>query len=242
MSLQIAPLNKDIHAKTKVDVEQAFVHIQNEHFVPVAAHEFSRLGSEVPVVFLKNPTTEAFEAIAMLSFKQGSNLMIKDGKWQGFYVPKAFRNFPLGLVHHPDNPEQVFIGLVTNSPMVSEERGVALFTEEGEQSDFLKHRTEAMGEFIRQMEQTKLFNSTLAAFDLLVPQTLSIDLNGTKQELSGFYVVDEAKLNALDAEKFADLRQRGMLAAIYAHLMSLQQVQRLGSLVQNSASSESSAA
>ncbi len=44
----------------------------------------------------------------------------------------------------------------------------------------------------------------------------------------GIYIVDEKKLNSLSDEQLLDLIKRGLMPAIYAHLMSLQQVQRLG--------------
>lgn len=231
MSLQIAPLNKEKHANTKIDVEQAFLHIKEEHLVPVSAHEFVRVGAELPVVFLKNEKAGAFEAIAMLSLQQGSNMMVNDGKWLGLYVPRAFRNFPLALMANPNDPadkDNLYICVAEGSPMVNTEKGYALFNEDGSQSEFLQKRSEAMADFLRQMEQTKEFNRTLAELDLLSPQSLTIELDGNKRELTGFYVIDEAKLNELDAEKFALLRSKGMLPPIYAHLMSLQQVQRLG--------------
>jgi len=230
MSLQIAPLNKEKHANTKIDVEQAFTHIKEEHLVPVSAHEFIRLGAELPIVFIKNERSGLYEAIAMLGLKTGENLMLDPAgnKWAGFYVPRAFRSYPLTLVPNPNDKDNLYICLVESSPMVNTEQGYALFNDDGSQTEFLQKRSEQMADFVRQMEMTKEFSRTLAELELLVPQSLTMDIDGKKQELTGFYVVDEAKLNELDADKFADLRNKGMLPPIYAHLMSLQQVQRLG--------------
>jgi hypothetical protein len=112
--------------------------------------------------------------------------------------------------------------------MVNTETGHPLFNEDGSESDFLKARVEIMREFFQQSQTTRVFNKALADMDLLVPQTLTIKLEGKPREITGIYIVDEKKLNSLSDEQLLDLNKRGMMPAIYAHLMSLQQVQRLG--------------
>jgi hypothetical protein len=47
------------------------------------------------------------------------------------------------------------------------------------------------------------------------------------RNVTGCFVVNEEKLNAFDDATFLELRRRGYLPAIYAHLMSLPQIERL---------------
>jgi len=235
MSLQIAPLQKEKHAQTKINTASPFGFAQEQHILPVVVQEFVRIGAEMPIVFIKDAASDRFDVVAMLGLQTGENLMVADGKWQGFYVPKVLWNHPLILADDPSKEGQLLVALVESSPMVNTETGHPLFNEDGSESDFLKARVEIMREFFQQSQTTRIFNKTLADLDLLVPQTLTIKLEGKPREITGIYIVDEKKLNSLSDEQLLDLNKRGMMPAIYAHLMSLQQVQRLGERVNKAA-------
>ncbi|MDF3123704.1 SapC family protein [Rheinheimera sp. 1928-s] len=228
MSLQIAPLQKEKHAQTKINTAKAFTFAQEQHILPVVVQEFVRIGAEMPIVFIKDPASERFDVVAMLGLKTGENLMVTEGRWQGFYVPRVLWNHPLILADDPSKEGQLVVALVESSHMVNTETGHALFNEDGTESDFLKSRVESMREFFMQSQSTRAFNKVLADMDLLIPQTLTITREGQPREISGIYIVDEKKLNSLSDEQLLDLNKRGLMPAIYAHLMSLQQVQRLG--------------
>ncbi|MBU1620250.1 MAG: SapC family protein [Gammaproteobacteria bacterium] len=228
MSVQVTPLFREKHAALKISRKKAFAHIESQHIVPVVLHEFVRVAAELPIVFIKNNETGNFEAVTMLSLTPGENLMVQEGEWQGGYVPRVLRNYPLALMEDGKNPEQLLVALIESSPMVNTEEGFALFNEDGTESDFLKARTSSLGETIQYAQMTKAFNKILADLELLVPQSLTMALEGKPREINGIYIVDEKKLQELSDEQFLDLRKKGLLPAIYAHLMSLQQVQRLG--------------
>lgn len=228
MSLQITPLFREKHAHLKINTQKAFEHIESQHIIPVVLHEFIRCGAELPIVFVKNTDSGEFEAVAMLALKPGENLMVEEGNWQGHYVPRILRNYPLALIEDGKNPEQLLVALIESSPMVNAEEGFALFNEDGTDSDFLKARTSSLSDTLQQGQITKAFNKILVDMDLLVAQTLSITVEGQPRDIGGIYIIDEKKLQELPDEQFADLRKKGVLPAVYAHLMSLQQVQRLG--------------
>jgi hypothetical protein len=228
MSVQVTPLFREKHAKLKISRKKAFAHIENQHIVPVVVQEFVRVASELPIVFVKNNETGVFEVVTMLSLAPGENLMVRDGEWQGNYVPRVLRNYPLALMEDGQNPGQLLVALIESSPVVNTEEGFALFNDDGTESDFLKARTSSLGEVIHQTQVTKAFNKELADMDLLIPQVLTMTLEGKPREINGIYIVDEKKLQELPDEQFVELRKKGLLPAIYAHLMSLQQVQRLG--------------
>jgi hypothetical protein len=228
MSVQITPLFREKHAALKISRKKAFAHIESQHIVPLVVQEFIRVAAELPIVFVKNTETGTFESVAMLSLAPGENLMVQDGEWQGNYVPRVLHNYPLTLMEDGQNAEQLLVALIESSPMVNTEEGFALFNEDGTESDFLKARTTSLGENVQYAQMTKAFNKILADMELLVPQSLSMTIEGKPREITGIYIVDEKKLHDLADEQFLDLRKKGLLPAIYAHLTSLQQVQRLG--------------
>ncbi len=228
MSLQISPLFREKHAQLKISKQKAFAHVETQNIVPVVVQEFIRAGGELPIVFVKNKETGVFEVVAMLALTQGENLLVEDGEWLGNYVPRVLRNYPLALMEDGRQPEQLLIAVIESSPMVNEVEGHALFNEDGTDSDFLKARTESLSEFLMHTQMTKAFNKLMADMDMLIPQTLTMTIEGKPREINGIYIIDEKKLHELPDEQFMDLRKKGLLPAIYAHLMSLQQVQRLG--------------
>ena len=50
---------------------------------------------------------------------------------------------------------------------------------------------------------------------------------GEQQKIADYWAIDEAKLNNLDDEGFKKLREQGALGAIYAHMISLLNWQRI---------------
>jgi hypothetical protein len=50
------------------------------------------------------------------------------------------------------------------------------------------------------------------------------------KNINGCYVINEERLNGLSVEGFTDLRDKRYLPAVYAHLLSLAQIERLMTL------------
>ncbi|WP_299598830.1 SapC family protein [uncultured Microbulbifer sp.] len=224
---KIVPLRSDVHGKLKVRELGTFEHVKNAHMVPVTAHEFSRLGAEYPIVFVKNSDTDQFQSVALLSLKVGENLFVDGEKWKGVFVPGAVRNHPFVLAPAGENKEQLMVGLVENSPVVGEEEGNALFDESGKESEYLKAKKEALVGYLESDQMTKAFITILAEKDLLTTQNVAVNAGGEKINLTGIYMVDEKKLGELSEEDFADFRKRGFLPPLFAQLGSMHQFSRL---------------
>jgi hypothetical protein len=71
------------------------------------------------------------------------------------------------------------------------------------------------------------FARFMAAHELLTPLNMQIEQDGELRNVTGAFVVHEERLGTLSAETFEQLRQRGYLAPLYAHLISLLQVDHL---------------
>ncbi|MGL6160622.1 SapC family protein [Microbulbifer sp.] len=227
---KIVPLRSDVHRNLKVNELGSFEHVKNSHMVPVTAHEFSRLGAEYPIVFVKNSDTGQFQSVALLSLKVGENLFVEDGQWRGVFVPGCIRNHPFVLAPNGQEQEQLMVALIENSPRVSKEEGSALFTESGEETDYLKAKKETLVSFLESDQMTKAFVKVLVDMELLTAQSVSVNAGEEKIDLNGLYIVDEKKLNELSEEQFEDFRKRGFLPPIYAQLGSLHQLSKLAKL------------
>lgn len=204
--------------------------VKDQHLVPVVAHEFARVANEYPIVFVKNNETGEFQPVAMLGLEPGENLIVKDGKWQGAYLPHALTRSPLVLSKNPENEEQLFVGINESSDLVNKEEGNALFDEKGEETDYLKRRKEGLVSYVEFSQITAAFTKFLADKELLIPQTLTLEIKGEKRDINGIYLIDEKKMNELSDEDFLDIRKRGFLPPIYSFLTSMPQVNRLARL------------
>ena len=229
-SPKIVPLHSEGHGKLKVRELGSFEHVKNSHMVPVTAHEFIRLGAEYPIVFVKNSETGQFQAVALMGLKVGENLFVDGDKWLGVFVPGSIRNHPFVLAPSGQNQDQLMVGIIENSPLVNEEEGNALFTEAGEESDYLKAKKETLVNFLESDQMTRAFVNVLVEKELLIPQSLTVNAGEEKINLSGIYIVDEKKLNELSEEDFADFRKRGFLPPLYAQLGSLHQFSKLAKM------------
>lgn len=225
---QVQPLHNQTHANIKIKNGINIDFMKTQHLAPVVVHEFARVANEFPISFVKNPENDSFQAVAMFGLEQGENLFIENDQWTAGFAPLAVTRYPFGLVKHPEE-DQYGIVLDEASPLVSETEGNALF-ENGEETDYLKRRKEALVSFIELSRITDEFTQYLAEKELLIAQTLTVEIQGEKRDISGIYLIDEKKLNELSDADFLELRKRGYLAPIYAFLTSTHQVGRLARL------------
>lgn len=227
---KIVPLRSDVHGKLKIRELGTFEHVKGAHMVPVTAHEFARLGAEYPIVFVKNSETDQFQSVALLGLKVGENLFVDGDKWKGVFVPGSIRNHPFVLAPAGEKKEQLMVGLIENSPLVSEEEGNALFSDAGEESEYLKAKKENLVGYLESEQMTKAFVNVLAEKELLTSQNVTVNAGGEKINLSGIYIVDEKKLSEMSEEDFADFHKRGFLPPLYAQLGSMHQFSRLAKM------------
>lgn len=223
----VQPLNKNVHGKTKLKAQKNFKQVESQHLVPLVVHEFSRASAEFPVVFVKNSDNGTFQPVALFGLKPGENLFTAGEYWGGTYVPAAVTHFPLALVPESQDSDNYMVIIATDNEVVNEEEGQALFEENGDETEYLAKRKEAMASYLEHSHITRMFTKELADKDLLVQQNLEIDLNGEKIAINGLYLVNEKKLNELSDEEYLELRKRGFLGPIFAHLNSMHQVHRL---------------
>jgi hypothetical protein len=62
---------------------------------------------------------------------------------------------------------------------------------------------------------------------MFTPLNLRVRDNDKVKTISGCYVVNEERLNNLSDERFLEIKNKRFLPAVYAHLISLAQTERL---------------
>lgn len=225
---KIVPLVVEDHADLKVKSSLGFSHLKDQHILPLVAHEFVSVSSDVPVIFIKHAESGRIMPMALLGLKPGENLVVDEaGVWTNQYIPGIVATYPFRVMPSPHDQSQLAIAIDEESDWVSKDEGNALF-EDGQETDFLVNRKNAVQTYFEHNQITEGFVSILSDLDLFDERTLTIEASGDQINLNGIYAVNEEKLNALPEDKFNDLRKRGFLPAIYAHMISLNQIRRLG--------------
>ena len=104
------------------------------------------------------------------------------------------------------------------------EGGEALFTEDAQPSEATQRVLEFCQQFEEAGQRTKLFIDELKKHDLLMEGEMAITLQADGANpyvYRGFQMINEEKLREVRGDVLRGWNQNGVLALIYAHLMSL---------------------
>jgi len=223
------PLAKDKHANLKVIDSGDYSRYKNQNLIPIVVRDFYTLSSEFPLVFVTNAESKDFMPVAIMGFRDGENLYCQEEPFPAQVIPLGFGNAPFAIAAADENRDQFVVLVDEESPLVSETEGNALFTEDGEKTEYTEARVEGLVRAAQEREQTIQVCKLLKEKDLLATQQVQLQHrpDGQRYNIDGIYTVNEEKLNALSDEDFLELRKIGLLSMIYAHLTSLQQLRRV---------------
>lgn len=185
--------------------------------------EFRKVQACFPIVFRRDLESEAFSALALFGFTNGENLFLAEGRWDAPYKPLALAIQPF-LVGRPAEGEgagQVHIDMA-HARISQSGEGIRVFDENGQPTPYLEAIAEKLGALDAGYRESADFFAALTRYDLLEPFRLEVPLvDGSKNSLVGFHIINEERLQALGAEELADLHQAGHLMPIFMALASL---------------------
>jgi hypothetical protein len=219
-----ARLNRIAHAKLRFTPLTNFEFARKVTAVPLMAVEFPLACRQYPIIFVQSPEGVVV-AQAVLSLAEGVNSFIDDkGRWTATYVPAFIRRYPFVLAEIPDKPDDFDVAFDEGSGCFHPQKGEPLFDDHGAPTPFLQAQIDFLKNFHAEHQRTRQVLEALKTDGLLVPFNVNIVRGGDKAQFAvrNALVVDEAKLTGLALEKVGAYLKSGMLAMIYAHLISLQ--------------------
>jgi len=227
---QVVPVNNERHARKKVKPSSDFRFASSFHIAYVTTHEFARAASIYPVVFLEDKQNDSYRPVVLLGLDAGENLFVDaQGQWAGSYIPAIIRRYPFALVKASD-ADQYIVCVDEASALLNDTEGAALFDEAGQPTQVIENVKRYLGE-LQQMDQiTGEFVTFLVQNNLLTPLNMRVNAADQVRNITGCYAINEERLNNFSDAKFLEVRQKGYLPAMYAHLISLSQIERLVSL------------
>ena len=230
MYKKLEVLNKIQHKNKSVAEVSDFLYSKNLINAPIALSEFFEACKNYPIFFAKDKDNKWFSP-ALLGYKEGENLFVdKKGKWKELhYIPAFIRGFPFILVNQENKKEMV---VSIDSEYLDEKKSSKkLFDENGNNSEFLNGAINFLNQYYTDSLSANEFIKQLETWELLEEKVVNIT-NSKKEKftLGGFFIVNEEKLKHLSKKKKDDICAKNAYALITAHLISLSNIQKLGSI------------
>ena len=204
--------------------------------MPVSYAEFPLASRDYPLVFISADQGKTQAPMLVLGLALEQNLFVtSDNAWDpNVYVPAYVRRYPFCMtrvtVDGKEAPERV----ACVEKRAVNDKGDKLFDDKGNPLPLWEQRQKLLFEYEADLHRTEEMCKLLAQHELFEPFTMqAVPNQGEPLQLTGMYRMAEAKLNSLEAGALKELAQKGVLGRAYAHLLSLENFQRL--LVRRSA-------
>ncbi|MEQ9815016.1 MAG: SapC family protein [Azospirillaceae bacterium] len=220
------PVDYSRHKGKSFKAPATFGYAAKTNSVPVNVIEFPVAALDYVLAFA--PGSEPIP-VAVLGLRTSENLFVdRDGRWDPHsYLPAYIRRYPFIFMSRPDQQLTLCIDETPETVVAGNERPLVV---DGKASPQAEQALKFCQDYHSAGQQTHAFARKLVELDLLVDRAAAMDMGPDQRKISlgGLKVVSEARLGALDPATFAGLRERGFLTAIYAHLLSLNNLNKLG--------------
>jgi hypothetical protein len=224
------PLSLEQHRNLGVkQIAAPFSFLKTAHAVPITVSEFGVVATCYPIIFVGEDKTP----VAVMGVRQNENEFV-DANGQpdpDSYIPAFVRRYPFVFASDPKN-DKLLLCVDVEAAMVSSQPDVAFF--DGDKpSKFTEDAIEFCKEFERQRRATVEFIEMIDKAGLFEQKSVSFTPRdaqgnpGAPQKIADYYAISEEGLNALADGQFNDIRNTGALAAVYAHMVSLLNWQRV---------------
>ncbi len=223
----IIPISLDQHKNKKIKPISNFDFAKQYNIASIMVHEFSRAAAIYPIVFLEDKDKDEFRPVVLMGLETGENLFVRDGRWEASYIPAIIRRYPFALAKNSEEDDNYTVCLDNSSELINETEGEPLFDNEGNPSEMIERVKRYLAELQQMDKFTQEFCKFLQEHNMFTPLNMKVRQQDEIKNITGCYVVNEERLNNMSDEGFLAFRTKQLLPAIYAHLMSLPQIERL---------------
>ena len=170
----------------------------------------------------------------VLGLRDQENLFVDaNGGWiDGMYVPAYVRRYPFLLSTAPDT-DQLLLCVDDPENTLVQDGEQRFFDDGGEPTPLARSVMDFCQACKAAGDQTTAFIQALKQAGVLRRHQVEIALpaGDRRFQFSGYQVIDQEKLAALDDATFLEWRRNGWLTFVYAHLLSEPNWQRLANLL-----------
>ncbi len=219
-----ALLNNSDHRDLRVILTPGAAYGDDVQFAQTFPAEFRNVQAHYPIVFAKGRDGE-FNPLALFGFREKQNLFLQGERWDASYQPLMIERQPF-LIGNSSGGQVIHIDL--DSPRVSRTAGEAVFLEHGGNSEYLERVASILASIHQGLEANVPFIAALQKYNLLESFVLDIEFrDGAQHRFTGFYAIQEERLDTLDAAALGELHRQGFLSAIYMSIASFSNFREL---------------
>ena len=225
----IVPLDRGARVELPADATLSPV-FRTMHVIPLSYAEMAIASRDYPIAFVSGDGGQTFLPMAILGLEQQQNLFVaENGAWDPMaYLPAYVRRYPFCMARVTVDGKQQDERVACVEKSALNDKGEALFNEKGEPLPAWEGRQKLLFEFESDLARTDQMCTMLKEMDLFEPFTMeAVPRVGTPLAMTGMHRVAEQKLPDLPGDRLKTLVQSGVLARVYAHLVSQLNFQRL---------------
>jgi hypothetical protein len=226
---KIVPLRRDQKVRLPPPGEiPEFVRTLNA--IPISFAEFAPASRDYPIAFTSGDSGATFTPVAVLGLGSGENLFCSAQSWApNTYVPAYARRYPFCMAKVTlDKVQQQNRLICVETDHVDDTAGESMFDAQGQPVEKWKAIERLLTEYEADLERSRELCSILADYGLLEPFSMQAKFNqGGTMQLGGMHRASDKKLELLNAAQLKNLLKKGILARVYAHLLSLDNFVRL---------------
>jgi len=225
---RIAALSKEKHGDWYLARDHGYQFARETNCLYVAAIEIPQACREYPIVFASAADGSVFPVL-LLGLKTAQNLYLDgEGNWRARYLPAYLRRYPFVLAKLEDGERYTVCIDESCSGFNTVQEGEALFDAQGEQGALLQKTVAFLKDYQAHVQWTEDFCRDLQGLEVLEPVQANVSLDsGERFSLTGMLAVSRDRLKALDDGQLAELARKYYLELIYAHRVSLGNMQNL---------------
>ena len=198
--------------------------------MPVSYTEFPIASHDYPLVFISSDQGRSFMPMLVLGLAAHQNLYVTPANaWDSsVYLPAYVRRYPFCMTRITVDGKEAPQRVACVEKLALNDKGDKLFDDAGNALPEWEQRQKLLFEYEADLARAEEMCKLLAQYQLLEPFTMhAVPDQGDPLQLTGMYRVAEAKLAELDGSALKDLQHKGVLGRVYAHLLSLDNFQRL---------------
>lgn len=191
------------------------------------ATEFFHAAKQYPIVFGRESASGAYIPLILTGLEDKGNLFIDaDGRWNaGSYIPAYVRRWPFYSVPLKQEKDKY---VVCVDPAGLERNEKAFIDDNGEQTPLWENASRMIHEMDGATRLTREMMEKLEQLDIIEPfEAHARTRDGGTIRFGQLFRIGEERLNKLSGKQLKDLVSKGFLSRIYAHLMSLENFQKL---------------
>ncbi|OGA04949.1 MAG: multidrug transporter, partial [Betaproteobacteria bacterium RIFCSPLOWO2_02_FULL_62_17] len=215
------PVSHARHGGWSVAAGTDFAFSKSINSVPLTAVEFSSAAPEYVIIFAGSGDTVV--PAVLLGIRDQENLYLGEDKgWKAKYVPAFLRRYPFVFSSTDEGKNFTLCIDESFSGFNQQQRGQPLFEVERKPSQYVDGVLKFLQQYQLEFQRTQAFCKKLKEMNLLESMRAQIRLDsGENISLTGFMVVDRARLKTLSSEKLVELAKSDELELIYIHLQSM---------------------